>query len=307
MLFRSSFNKTTGVFSGTPTAVTATTNYVVTATNLAGTDTETVTLTVNPAAPTALNYIASASYQVGDPVSITPSFTGEAVTFSVSPALPSGLSLNTSSGVISGTAGALSPAADYVVTMSNATGSLMDTINITVAFDDYNTWTYSASFNLNTTSSAANVSSGLGRFPVLVRLSNAHRSIFQQALAGGADIRFANGSGAHLPYQIERWSAVTGDTGAAIWVLADTVSPNNTTTVNMYWGNASAPSRSNSAKVFDTANGYQAVWHMSAGDTTGEVDATSNGYNLSSPATASARPTSTTSGAVGLARSFATA
>ena len=83
----------------------------------------------------------------------------------------------------------------------------------------------------------------MGRFPVLVRLTNAHRAIFQQALSTGADIRFANSGGTHLPYQIERWSVAPGDTAAAIWVLADTVSANGMTEIKMYWGNGSATSR----------------------------------------------------------------
>ena len=245
------FSKTKGIFSGTPTAVKNATSYVVTATNPAGSDTETVTLTVNPAAPTALNYQASASYLVGDPVSITPTFTGEALTFSASPSLPSGLSLNTSTGVISGTATPVTSSTNYILTASNATGSLMDTINITVnPDDDYNTWTNSATLTLNTTSSAAGITSGgIGKFPVLVRLTSAHRAVFQQALSNGTDIRFANAGGTHLPYQIERWSVAPGDTSAAIWVLADTISANATTTVNMYWGKASASDRSGSSGV----------------------------------------------------------
>ncbi|HAO99879.1 MAG TPA: hypothetical protein DCQ83_07525, partial [Fibrobacteres bacterium] len=261
-----SFNKTSGVFSGTPTAVTATTSYLVTASNLAGSDTETVTITVNPVAPTALNYVSTAFYQLGDSVNISPSFTGEAVTFSVNPSLPTGLNLNTSTGVISGSATTLSASTNYVVAMANATGSLMDTIGITVdPVDDYSLWPDSASFTLNTTTAGASVTSGQKNFPVLVRLTNAHRTIFQQALANGDDIRFANSAGTHLPYQIERWSRVSGDTSAAIWVKADTVLPSNSTTLKMYWGNGLAHSRSNGAQIF--TNGYVGVWHL--GDTTG--------------------------------------
>ncbi len=270
------FSKTTGIFSGTPTTVTVATSYLVTGSNPAGSDTEAVTLTVNPAAPTVLNYVASASYQVGDSVSITPAVTGEGLAFSVSPSLPSGLNLGSSTGVISGTAVSLASAANYVITASNATGSLMDTINITVAFDDYNTWAHSASLTLNTTASAANVSAGQGKFPVLVRLTPNHLAVFQQALANGTDIRFANAAGTHLPYQIVRWNS-TADS-AEVWVLADTVAANGTTTVNMYWGNASAADRSNGPGVFAAGNNFKSVWHLN--ETSGDaVDATGSGYN----------------------------
>ena len=44
----------------------------------------------------------------------------------------------------------------------------------------------------------------------------------------------------------------------------------------MYWGKAGAVNRSNGTAVFDTANGYQGVWHLDEGS--GNVyDATANG------------------------------
>ncbi len=62
-----------------------------------------------------------------------PSNTGGAPSsYSVAPALPAGLSLNTSTGVISGTPTAASPAANYTVTAQNSCGSSTKVINITV-------------------------------------------------------------------------------------------------------------------------------------------------------------------------------
>jgi hypothetical protein len=54
----------------------------------------------------------------------------------------------------------------------------------------------------------------------------------------------------------------------------------------MYWGNSDATDASNSTSVFDTAAGYQGVWHF--GDTFGSMvsDATVNGFTGSSPETA---------------------
>jgi hypothetical protein len=58
----------------------------------------------------------------------------------------------------------------------------------------------------------------------------------------------------------------------------DTVFANNSTqSVTMYWGNPNAASFTNSNKAFDTANGYNGVWHL--GENSGIVgDATKNNY-----------------------------
>ncbi|MCE5419163.1 MAG: putative Ig domain-containing protein, partial [Acidithiobacillus sp.] len=131
-----SLNTTTGVISGTPTAVTATATYVVTASNAGGSTTANLSITVNlPAAPSGLSYSTSpASYTVG--VAITPntptSSGGAATSYSVSPALPAGLSLNPTTGVISGTPTAVTATATYVVTASNAGGSTTANLSITV-------------------------------------------------------------------------------------------------------------------------------------------------------------------------------
>src|SRR5690606_2609268 len=111
-------------------------------------------------------------------------------------------------------------------------------------------------------------------FPVLIRLGAAEATIFTQAKAGGADIRFAKSDDTPLSYQIESWDAA--GTKAAIWVKIDTVRGNNSTqSIKMHWGNTEADSESNGAAVFDTANGYKTVLHMN--EPTGDVnDATIN-------------------------------
>jgi hypothetical protein len=130
-----SLSTTTGVISGTPTAVTATASYTVTASNAAGSTTATLTITVEDAAPAGLAYTTgTAVYTVGTPIPPnSPTSTGGAVTsYSVNPALPGGLTLSTSTGVISGTPTAVTGTASYAVTASNTTGSTTATLTITV-------------------------------------------------------------------------------------------------------------------------------------------------------------------------------
>lgn len=59
-------NTTTGVISGTPSAVTAAANFTVTASNSAGNTTASLRITVNPSAPTNLSYSTNpATYTTG--------------------------------------------------------------------------------------------------------------------------------------------------------------------------------------------------------------------------------------------------
>ncbi|MFL0163402.1 putative Ig domain-containing protein, partial [Aquirufa salirivi] len=50
------FNTTTGVISGNPSVTSPATDYTVTATNVTGSTTAVVRITVNAAAPSALSY-----------------------------------------------------------------------------------------------------------------------------------------------------------------------------------------------------------------------------------------------------------
>lgn len=137
-------------------------------------------------------------------------------------------------------------------------------------------WDYSRRLYLNTSASGAAVFGNVNGFPVLVRLTSGNFS-FDQAKNGGEDLRFAKADGTPLPYEIERWDAA--GQRAEIWVRVDTVfGDNSLQSITMYWGNPVATGASNSAVVFDTAAGFQGVWHLAAtGDTA--PDATGNGYD----------------------------
>ncbi len=128
-------NTSTGMISGTPTAVTPQGTYAVTATNSAGSTTVSLVITVNDAAPSNLTYSSNpAVWPKGYAITNNmPSSSGGAiVSYSVSPDLPAGLTLNTSTGVISGTPTAITPQATYTVTATNSGGSTSADLSITI-------------------------------------------------------------------------------------------------------------------------------------------------------------------------------
>jgi outer membrane protein OmpA-like peptidoglycan-associated protein len=127
-----SINATTGAISGTPTTISASSSYTVTATNVAGTSTASVTIAV--LAKPAIAYSPSTidGLQGTAITSITPTNSGGAGTFTISPALPAGLSINASTGVISGTPTAGSASANYTVTATNVAGTSTATVTIAV-------------------------------------------------------------------------------------------------------------------------------------------------------------------------------
>jgi hypothetical protein len=174
------------------------------------------------------------------------------------------------------------------------------------AQDNYAQWQYYRNIALNTQASGASVSNPVTKFPVLIRLTAADSQVFRKSLGHGQDVRFSKWDGTHLSYQIQRWDST--DMLAELWVLVDTVKGSDSAEaaypsgyLKMYWGNGSAADSENSIAVFDTGNGYQAVWHMAENSTGNAVDATVNGFIGTASATA---PTDSTDGVLGYCRYF---
>ncbi len=122
-----SISSTTGVISGTPTAVTAQATYTVTGVNTGGSTTGVITITVNAAAPpSSLSYNASLPYvytSTTGTVSHFPTVSGgTVVSYTVSPSLPAGLSIHLTTGVISGSPTVITAQATYTVTATNSGG-----------------------------------------------------------------------------------------------------------------------------------------------------------------------------------------
>ena len=130
-----SFSTSNGAISGTPTAVSSSTAYTITATNAGGSGTATVTIQVNDIAPSGITYSPSFLSLAKDAAmsTATPTSSGGTVTsWSITPTLPSGLAFDTSTGAISGTPTATSSATTYTVTASNSGGSATVTVTILV-------------------------------------------------------------------------------------------------------------------------------------------------------------------------------
>jgi hypothetical protein len=159
----------------------------------------------------------------------------------------------------------------------------------------YALWGFSKRLYLNTSPTGADVAGEVLGFPVLVRLSQSNFN-FAEAGSNGGDLRFTKANGTPLPCEIEQWDASLQQ--AAIWVKVDTVYGNDSThSILMYWGNRNAGSGSSSTAVFDTADGFAGVWHLS--EKTGNVfDATMHAN------TGTNQGTSSSAGNIGNGRSF---
>lgn len=132
-----SFSTSTGVISGTPSVISASSAYAVTATNTTGSYTFNVTFQVVAPSitPPAISYSPSTfTYNYGQ--SITNIFAintgGTASLWAINKQLPTGMIFNTSTGEISGSALSATGTQTYTVSASNAGGISTAFLTITV-------------------------------------------------------------------------------------------------------------------------------------------------------------------------------
>jgi hypothetical protein len=230
------------------------------------------------ASPTALSYKHNpVGYVTGAAIMPdTAVTTGTTVvdSFTVAPALPTGISLDKTTGLMTGTPTAASGATIYTVTARNLAGSATVALTITVAAA-LPPGQYAKHIVLNTAQSGAGVSETVTGFPVLIRLTSASLD-FSQTARNGADLYFVRSGTTSLPYEIEQWDSI--GQSALVWVKVDTIYGNNDTqSVLMVWGNPGTLTHS-SGVVFDTAQGFQGVWHLNEAGDAPCLDATQNHY-----------------------------
>jgi hypothetical protein len=140
----------------------------------------------------------------------------------------------------------------------------------------YIAWSFSKRLYLNTSSSGAGVAGDVIGFPVLVRLTSSNFD-FTRTKSNGDDVRFTKSDGTPIPFEFERWDAANNQ--AEIWVKVDTIYGNDSSHfITMYFGNPNATRESNGAAVFDTAKGFQGVWHLNEQAGTA-IDATGNHFD----------------------------
>jgi len=116
------FSSTTGLLSGKPEVVAASTIYTVTGTNSAGSLSKSYTLAVTqPTSAGIYPACQKVSGTVGTSLTATVKYTDIGVqneyNFTISPALPTGLAMNDLTGVISGTPTQVTPTVDWVYTV----------------------------------------------------------------------------------------------------------------------------------------------------------------------------------------------
>jgi hypothetical protein len=169
----------------------------------------------------------------------------------------------------------------------------------TSAAEPFQTWKYSRDIVFD--AKAMGVSGTVAGFPLLVRLTGANFD-FAQAQPNGQDVRFADGDGKALPYQIERWDADAKR--AELWVRLDTVRAESRRIV-MRWGRAGASAAPPGPAVFASEAGFASVYHLDEAandDPGGYRDATPSANHATA---AELNPGAQVPGIIGTATAFA--
>ena len=116
----------------------------------------------------------------------------------------------------------------------------------------------------------------LENFPVLIKFSEGNGSGFLYSLCeeDGSDIRFLDSENNLLPHEIDTWNP-SGT--SLVWVSVPSL--DRTTTIKVCYGSYTPPSPLPSTDVW--TNGYVAVWHLNAEETSiYQYDSTMNALTL---------------------------
>ena len=119
------FNTSSGVISGTPSAISANQTYTISAANTGGTSSPTIQLSVSQTPPHIAYTYPTYTFFLNQAIAtLVPTNSGAAASsWSISPPLPTGLTFDTSTGQISGTPTTTSSAQVYTISATNAGGT----------------------------------------------------------------------------------------------------------------------------------------------------------------------------------------
>lgn len=141
--------------------------------------------------------------------------------------------------------------------------------------EDYSKWPHRRMARIRFSSKGWYLDSDVPLVPIRVHLDASVLSGSWEAT--GSSIRFSDSSGTKLPFQIESWDPVARR--AEVWVrLALANKGSDGHFLVLHWGREDAPGRSDGTRVFDTAQGWIGVWHLSGPDRW--KDATANRLRL---------------------------
>ena len=277
-----SFDTTDGTISGTPANAATNVVYTITASNISGNSTATLSITVNPAAPDISLSTTTITAIIGSAVSdITVSNDGGTATYSISPTLSEGLSFATNTGTISGTPSATATLQVYTITASNVTNSDSATLSITVNIEAPN-------ISISTTTITATAGSGINNITVTNSGGDATYSI-SPAIANDLSFDTTDGTISGTPanaatnvvYTITA-SNVSGNSTATLSITVNPAAPNislSTTTIT-------ATARSAISDITVTNSGGDATYSISPAIDNGLSFDTTNGTISGTPANA---------------------
>lgn len=149
-------------------------------------------------------------------------------------------------------------------------------------------WLAGYGFRKKITISTANADADLPNFPVYVPIVS-DTDIGGECLATGYDVRFTDSSGdTELYHQRLGFSVSAGSADGDFYVRVTTVSGSANTDIYCYYGDADATDGSSATNTFQTADGWNAVWHL---EESAHPYADATGVNNSTSATAPTRAT----------------
>lgn len=131
--------------------------------------------------------------------------------------------------------------------------------------EDYSLWPSSRTAIVDFTASGASGTGDHAHFPVFVRLD----SILDPAKVDREELRFDDGAGLHLPFEIETWDTLTHK--AEVWVRLDTANGSSKKhLLRTFWGRKRGLP-AGSPEVFGAEDGYLGAWHSPVSMTTSRM------------------------------------